>query len=108
MSKIKTYLRCINIVERLIEGADDVGLDDIDTAALQTAIHAMEKQVAAIHSAKKRKIVAWTERDGDEWVVYGSDSDTGQHIAEYQKHRHFKEIFPIYDVVVPHCTEDSK
>lgn len=40
--------------------------------------------------------VAWTEFDGEEWVVYGAESKTGQHIRDFQKDRHFKEVFPIY------------
>ena len=40
--------------------------------------------------------VAWAEKDGDEWIVYDADSDTGQHILNYQKDRHFRSVFPIY------------
>lgn len=40
-------------------------------------------------------VVAWCEKDGDEWVCYDADSDTGQHVRDYQKDRHGISIFPL-------------
>lgn len=58
------------------------------------APHAQTETVA-------RKIVAWTEKDGDEWVVYDAESDTGQHIAKYQTKDHGVHVFPIYEDCKP-------
>lgn len=41
------------------------------------------------------EVVAWRERDGDEWVYYDADSDTGKHIAAYQRDRHNVSVFPL-------------
>lgn len=45
--------------------------------------------------AESGEIVAWCAKDGDEWIVYDANSDTGQHILHYQKDSHGVDIFPI-------------
>lgn len=47
------------------------------------------------------ELVGWAEKDGDEWIVYGADSDTGKHISQYQKKSHFVDVFPIYKPADP-------
>lgn len=48
-----------------------------------------------------RKVVAWTAKDGDEWIVYDAESRTGQHIAKYQTKDHGVHVFPIYEDCKP-------
>lgn len=61
-------------------------------AAMLAAAPAQPTQAAPMAG-----IVAWAEKDGDDWHVYDINSETGQHITEYQKESHYKDVFPIFD-----------
>lgn len=41
------------------------------------------------------EVVAWCEKDGDEWVCYDDASSTGQYIRDHLKASHGVSVFPV-------------
>lgn len=78
---------------------DAMGLGSIQQ--LPRAKLIMKAAIAAALPVLLGEPVAWTEKDGDEWVVYGANSEVGQHILHYQKDMHFIRIFPIFSFATP-------
>lgn len=86
------------VVEANKRAAEATRRADATAEANRRLLAAFENPTAAI--GQTGEVVAWRERDGDEWVYYDADSNTGQHIAAYQRDRHNVSVFPLIAALV--------
>lgn len=42
------------------------------------------------------EVLAWAEKDGDDWLIHDANSQVGQHIAKWQTEHHYKTLFPVF------------
>lgn len=94
-----THCRAIGMDCKSASGKweEDIGLWTVNLTNEIKALRASQQAAEPV----ARKVVAWTAKDGDEWIVYDAESSTGQHIAKYQTESHGVDVFPIYEDCKP-------
>lgn len=88
------------------------GFDEgIQASLLGDALDRIEHLEASLAARSAQvevgEVVAWAEKDGDDWLIHAADSQLGEHIAKWQRQHHYVTLFPVFNRPAPPPTSQA-